>query len=148
MIRINPYWTQKVAFFLLLLSTLIIIVPVILISLIILKNGISALTWEFLTESPRLGMRAGGIFPAMVNSAMAMHTSDDKLCAQLSSFLGEIKTLAGTGVQTVKEYIGLDNTGVCVRNISESVTLTIDGLSFTGNATFAIAPLPKEVCTH
>jgi len=68
MIRINPNVTQKLAFFFLFLSTLIIIIPVFLISLMILKNGLSALSWEFLTQNPRFGMRAGGIFPAIVGT--------------------------------------------------------------------------------
>jgi len=66
--RLNPHFTEKIAFAFLLFSTLIIIIPVILIALIILKNGISALSWEFLTQGPRLGMRAGGIFPAIVGT--------------------------------------------------------------------------------
>lgn len=59
---------QKVAFFFLLLSTLIVVIPVIFITFVILKNGIHGLTWEFLSQSPRLGMRAGGIFPAIVGT--------------------------------------------------------------------------------
>jgi phosphate transport system permease protein len=66
--RINPYATQRTAFFLLFLATLIIVIPVILITMLILKNGLGALNWEFLTSSPRLGMRAGGIFPAIVGT--------------------------------------------------------------------------------
>ena len=68
MIRISPKWTEKIAFSLLLLSMLIIITPVILITGIILKNGIAGLSWEFLTQSPRMGMRAGGIFPAIIGT--------------------------------------------------------------------------------
>lgn len=66
--RINPKITEKIAFFFLFLSTLVIIVPVIMIAWMILKNGISAMSWEFLTQNPRLGMRAGGIFPAIVGT--------------------------------------------------------------------------------
>lgn len=60
--------TQKIAFLFLFLSTLVIVIPVILITLLILKNGFQALSLEFLTQSPRLGMRAGGIFPAIVGT--------------------------------------------------------------------------------
>ncbi len=59
---------EKVAFFLLFLSTLVIVIPVILITWLILKNGFEGLTLEFLTQSPRLGMRAGGIFPAIMGT--------------------------------------------------------------------------------
>ncbi len=62
------YLVEKFAFFMLLVSTLIIVVPVILITIIIIQNGIGGLTWEFLTENPRLGMRAGGIFPAIIGT--------------------------------------------------------------------------------
>ena len=66
--RINPYITQRIAFLFLFLSTLVIIIPVVLITGMILKNGLSALNWEFITANPRLGMRAGGIFPAIVGT--------------------------------------------------------------------------------
>jgi phosphate transport system permease protein len=66
--KINPYFTQRVAFTFLFLSTLIIVIPVIWITWVILKNGITALSWEFITQSPRMGMRAGGIFPAIVGT--------------------------------------------------------------------------------
>lgn len=66
--RVSPHFTQALAFTLLFLSTLVIVIPVLLITFLILKNGAAALTWNFLTESPRLGMRAGGIFPAIVGT--------------------------------------------------------------------------------
>jgi phosphate transport system permease protein len=59
---------EKLAFFGLFLSTLVIVIPVILITFVILKNGVHGLSWEFLTQSPRLGMRAGGVFPAIVGT--------------------------------------------------------------------------------
>jgi len=68
MIRLNPRLTQKIAFGLLLLSTLVIVIPVICITFIIVRNGIVGISWEFLTESPRMGMRAGGIFPTIVGT--------------------------------------------------------------------------------
>ena len=68
MIRVNPRLTEKLAFFFLLLSTLVIVIPVVLITLLILKNGWGGLSWEFLSQGPRLGMRAGGIFPAIVGT--------------------------------------------------------------------------------
>lgn len=68
MLRLNPKFTEKAAFTILLLSTLVIVIPVILITIEIVRQGISAISWEFLTQSPRLGMRAGGIFPAIVGT--------------------------------------------------------------------------------
>lgn len=64
----NPQRTQKIAFFFLFLATLLIIVPVGLIAVIIIQKGLPALNWQFLTDIPRQGMRAGGIFPAIVGT--------------------------------------------------------------------------------
>lgn len=67
-IRINPRWTEKIAFLFLFLSTLLILVPVFLILVIIFQQGFRSLNWEFLSAYPRFGMRAGGIFPALVGT--------------------------------------------------------------------------------
>ena len=66
--RVNPWATQRIAFTLLFFATLVIVIPVILITFIILQKGIGMLHWDFLTQNPRLGMRAGGIFPAIVGT--------------------------------------------------------------------------------
>lgn len=68
MIRINPRWTQNAAFLFLFASTLLILIPIFLILVVIVKNGFQALTWEFVSAHPRLGMRAGGIFPAILGT--------------------------------------------------------------------------------
>lgn len=68
MIRFNPRLVEKLAFFFLFLSTLLIIVPVFLILAKIIREGFPAFTWEFLSAYPRLGMRAGGIFPAILGT--------------------------------------------------------------------------------
>ncbi|MEW5768260.1 MAG: phosphate ABC transporter permease PstA [bacterium] len=67
--RPDPRISQKIAFAILLLSTLFVLVPAGLIVLVIIKNGLGAVTWEFLTTAPRNGMREGGILPAMVGTA-------------------------------------------------------------------------------
>lgn len=64
----NPYITERIAFLLLLVATLIVILPVCLILFIIVRDGSSAISWEFLTAMPKDGMRAGGIFPAIVGT--------------------------------------------------------------------------------
>lgn len=64
----NPYRTQNIAFFFLLLATLLIVVPVGLIVIIIIQKGLPAINWQFLSDIPRQGMRAGGIFPAIVGT--------------------------------------------------------------------------------
>jgi phosphate transport system permease protein len=68
MMKITPKLSQKFAHIALLLATIIAIIPVIIIITIIVKNGFSAITWEFLTSMPKDGMRSGGIFPAIVGT--------------------------------------------------------------------------------
>jgi phosphate transport system permease protein len=64
----NPYRTQRIAFACLLLATLLVVIPVGLIVVIIFQKGLPAMTWQFLSDIPRKGMRAGGIFPAIVGT--------------------------------------------------------------------------------
>jgi len=64
----NPQRTEKIAFFILLLSALLVVMLVCLIIFIIIEKGIGALSWQFLTDIPRQGMRAGGIFPAIIGT--------------------------------------------------------------------------------
>lgn len=64
----NPYRTQKIAFSLLFLATLLIVVPVGMIVVIIIQKGLPAINWQFLSDIPRQGMRAGGIFPAIIGT--------------------------------------------------------------------------------
>ena len=64
----NPYRAQNIAFFLLFLATLLIVVPVGLIVLIIIQKGLPAINWQFLSDIPRQGMRAGVIFPAIIGT--------------------------------------------------------------------------------
>ncbi|MDP2940633.1 MAG: phosphate ABC transporter permease, partial [Candidatus Omnitrophota bacterium] len=64
----NPCRAQRVAFFFLFLATLLIVVPVGLIVAVIIQKGLPAINWQFLFDIPRQGMRAGGIFPAIVGT--------------------------------------------------------------------------------
>jgi len=64
----NPQRSQKIAFFLLFLATLLIVIPVGLIVVIIIQKGLPAINWQFLSDIPRQGMRAGGIFPAIIGT--------------------------------------------------------------------------------
>ena len=64
----NPYRTQNIAFFFLFLATLLIVVPVGLIVVVIIQKGLPAINWQFLSDIPRQGMRAGGIFTAIVGT--------------------------------------------------------------------------------
>ena len=52
----------------LLLSTLLVVAPVCFIVFVIVKQGWAAINWEFLTTMPKMGMRQGGIFPAIIGT--------------------------------------------------------------------------------
>ncbi len=59
---------EKFGFGILLLATLVVVVPVLFIIWLIVSKGWSALSWNFLFTMPSQGMRAGGIFPAIVGT--------------------------------------------------------------------------------
>lgn len=61
---------RKERFFFALFSviTFLTVLPLLLILLLLIYHGRSALSWEFLTQYPRMGMTAGGIFPAIVGT--------------------------------------------------------------------------------
>jgi len=44
------------------------IIPVVFILIYIIFKGIPSISWEFLSQSPKNGMRGGGIFPAIIGS--------------------------------------------------------------------------------
>jgi len=64
----KPQTVQKIAFSVLFAANIFVIIPVILIIGIIIKNGLPAINWEFLSTMPKSGMKAGGIFPAIVGT--------------------------------------------------------------------------------
>ncbi|RKY39033.1 MAG: phosphate ABC transporter permease PtsA [Candidatus Omnitrophota bacterium] len=64
----NAHLREKIAFFILGIVTLIVILPILRTLFYILKNGISAINCEFLTQPPRNGMKEGGIFPAIIGT--------------------------------------------------------------------------------
>lgn len=59
---------QRVAFSLLFLATCVVALAAIAVIGIVLVRGFGALSWSFLTTMPSQGMRAGGIFPALVGT--------------------------------------------------------------------------------
>lgn len=65
---INVSIKEKLGFAALLIATLLVVVPVILIIYLIISKGWTAITWDFLLSMPRDGMRAGGIFPAIIGT--------------------------------------------------------------------------------
>ncbi|HOI12204.1 MAG TPA: phosphate ABC transporter permease PstA, partial [Methanoculleus sp.] len=65
---VHPRTSQRGAFLLISLSVAIVIAALGVILFEIVVNGAGAITWEFLTGSPRDLGRAGGIFPAIVGT--------------------------------------------------------------------------------
>jgi phosphate transport system permease protein len=59
---------EKVAFSVLGLVTLLVVIPILMIIIYIVRNSIGVISWGFITEAPRNGMRQGGIFPAIVGT--------------------------------------------------------------------------------
>lgn len=66
--KISTKTTQRIAFAFLFLATLLIVIPVGLIVVVIIQKGLPAINWQFLSDVPRQGMRAGGIFPAIIGT--------------------------------------------------------------------------------
>lgn len=64
----NQKIKQKTAFFLFRLFSFFIVGILVSILGFIVINGISVISWDFLTKSPTDGMTAGGIFPAIVGT--------------------------------------------------------------------------------
>jgi len=64
------YLIQRAGFALLVLASLTVVVPILFVVAAIVVRGIGALNWEFLTAMPRDGMKAGGIFPAIVGTLL------------------------------------------------------------------------------
>ena len=59
---------ENIAFFILFLAAVTVILPVGMVVVVIVKNGYAAISWEFITQMPRSGMRAGGILPAIIGT--------------------------------------------------------------------------------
>jgi phosphate transport system permease protein len=66
----NRYLVQRVGFVLLGLAALAVVVPILLVIGAVLVQGVGAVDWGFLTQMPRDGMKAGGIFPAIVGTLL------------------------------------------------------------------------------
>jgi len=65
---VNRHLTQRLGFSLLTLIALFTVIPIVGVVVYILLQGSPAISWEFLTEVPRSGMREGGILPAIVGT--------------------------------------------------------------------------------
>ncbi len=64
----NRHLSQRLGFSLLTLTALFTVIPIVGVIVYIFIQGSPAISWEFLTEAPRSGMREGGILPAIVGT--------------------------------------------------------------------------------
>jgi phosphate transport system permease protein len=62
--------SQKFAFAILTILAVIVVIPVVLVVAYIVLQGISAISWDFLTAFPSNGMKAGGILPAVIGTVI------------------------------------------------------------------------------
>ncbi|UCC89235.1 MAG: phosphate ABC transporter permease PstA [Anaerolineales bacterium] len=66
----DRYLVQRAGFALLGLMALMVVLPILLVIGTIVVQGGGAISWEFLSAMPRDGMKAGGIFPAIVGTLL------------------------------------------------------------------------------
>jgi phosphate transport system permease protein len=66
---INPKHVEKLGFGFLTLLSLVTVLPIIAIVIYIFIQGSPAMSWEFLTAMPSDGMKAGGLWPAIIGTA-------------------------------------------------------------------------------
>ena len=60
--------TQRLGFAFLTLVTVVVVLPIVLVVGYIVVQGAPALSWDFITQMPRSGMRQGGLLPAIVGT--------------------------------------------------------------------------------
>ena len=66
--HLSRYQTERIAFMVIGSATLLTVAPIIIVISAIFISGAEAISWEFIVEMPRDGMRAGGIWPAIVGT--------------------------------------------------------------------------------
>ncbi len=66
----NRRISQRLAFALISLAAALVILPIFYIIGYIVVQGAGAISWYFLTEMPRDGMKAGGVLPAIVGTLL------------------------------------------------------------------------------
>ena len=60
--------SQRLATGLITAIAILVILPIFLVILFVILNGLSTVSWEFITQPPRNGMREGGVFPAILGT--------------------------------------------------------------------------------
>lgn len=65
--RARRFW-DAIGYLILAGSALLVVIPIFVIFYYLLAKGARSVTWSFLTENPRMGMKEGGIYPALVGT--------------------------------------------------------------------------------
>ncbi|MBU0704033.1 MAG: phosphate ABC transporter permease PstA [Chloroflexi bacterium] len=68
--KISRHVRQQLGFALLGITTVIVVLPILLLVGYIVVEGAPSISWEFITAMPRDGMRAGGLWPAIVGTLL------------------------------------------------------------------------------
>ena len=68
--KLSRQLSQRIAFGLITLAAVVVILPILYIIGYVLVQGAGAVTWTFLTEMPRDGMKAGGLLPAILGTLL------------------------------------------------------------------------------
>ncbi|MGD8555227.1 MAG: phosphate ABC transporter permease PstA [Anaerolineales bacterium] len=61
---------QRLGFAAITLAAVGTVIPILLLVFYVIQQGIPALSWEFISQMPRDGMRAGGILPAIIGTLL------------------------------------------------------------------------------
>jgi len=67
-VTLSREWVQRLGFAFLTLVTVVVVLPIVLVVGYIVVQGAPALSWEFITQMPRGGMREGGLLPAIIGT--------------------------------------------------------------------------------
>jgi phosphate transport system permease protein len=63
-------FTQRLGGVVMTIAAVLTVTPIVLIIFHVFRQGITAISWEFLTSFPSDGMRSGGILPAIVGTVL------------------------------------------------------------------------------
>lgn len=66
----NRYLREQIGIVVLGIVACLVVIPILLVVGVVFVNGIRAINWEFLSQVPRDGMKAGGILPAIVGTLL------------------------------------------------------------------------------
>lgn len=61
---------QQLGFTLLSCATIVVVLPILMLVAYVVVQGAPAISWEFVSAIPRDGMRAGGVWPAIVGTVI------------------------------------------------------------------------------